>query len=90
MEFIGSAGWPAPRLHDASLSSVEMEAAYVQTCVALRAMFSRCKLVHGDLSKGWRGWRAMIDERAEFLQLLRKGVSFMMNRELAKLSLIHI
>ena len=26
----------------------------------------------------------MIDERAEFLQLLRKGVSFMMNRELAK------
>ena len=28
-----------------------MEAAYVQTCVALRAMFSRCKLVHGDFSE---------------------------------------
>ena len=51
MEFIGSAGWPAPRLHDASLSSEEMEAAYIQTCVALRAMFSRCKLVHGDYSE---------------------------------------
>ena len=51
MEFIGSAGWPAPRLHDASLSSEEMEAAYIQTCVALRAMFSRCKLVHGDFSE---------------------------------------
>ena len=51
MEFIGSQGWPAPRLHDASLSSEEMEAAYIQTCVALRAMFSRCKLVHGDFSE---------------------------------------
>ena len=51
MEFIGSAGWPAPRLHDASLSPEQMEAAYVQTCVALRAMFSRCKLVHGDYSE---------------------------------------
>ena len=28
-----------------------MEAAYVQTCVALRAMFARCKLVHGDFSE---------------------------------------
>jgi RIO kinase 1 len=51
MEFIGSQGWPAPRLHDASLSPEQMEAAYVQTCVALRAMFSRCKLVHGDFSE---------------------------------------
>ena len=51
MEFIGSAGWPAPRLHDASLSTEQMEDAYVQTCVALRAMFARCKLVHGDFSE---------------------------------------
>ena len=51
MEFIGTSGWPAPRLHDASLSTDEMEAAYVQTCVALRAMFARCKLVHGDFSE---------------------------------------
>ena len=50
MEFIGSQGWPAP--HSMTpLSSEEMEAAYVQTCVALRAMFSRCKLVHGDFSE---------------------------------------
>ena len=51
MEFIGTSGWPAPRLHDASLSTDEMEAAYVQTCVALRAMFARCKLVHCDFSE---------------------------------------
>ena len=51
MEFIGTNGWPAPRLHDVTFNKEQMEDAYVQTCVALRAMFARCKLVHGDFSE---------------------------------------
>ena len=53
MEFIiGSAGWPAAEITTMHHSHQnKMEAAYIPTCVALRAMFSRCKLVHGDFSE---------------------------------------
>lgn len=51
MEFLGTNGWPSPRLKDASLSERRMREAYVQTVVIMRRMFQRCKLVHGDLSE---------------------------------------
>lgn len=51
MEFIGDDGWPAPRLKDADLSESKLRAAYWQTLRAMRCMFKRCKLVHGDLSE---------------------------------------
>mmetsp|Transcript_10535 Transcript_10535/g.18625 ORF Transcript_10535/g.18625 Transcript_10535/m.18625 type:complete len:529 (-) Transcript_10535:1441-3027(-) len=51
MDFIGSNGWPAPRLKDAVLSSSRVRSAYVQCLKILRRMFQLCKLVHGDYSE---------------------------------------
>lgn len=51
MEFLGTNGWPSPRLKDASLSDRRMREAYVQTILIMRHMYQRCKLVHGDLSE---------------------------------------
>lgn len=51
MEFVGCDGWPAPRLKDANLSGSKLRAAYWQTLRAMRVMFKRCRLVHGDLSE---------------------------------------
>ena len=51
MEFLGSNGWPSPRLKDAQLKEKRMRQAYVQTILIMRHMFQRCRLVHGDLSE---------------------------------------
>jgi RIO kinase 1 len=51
MEFLGSNGWPSPRLKDAQLNERRMRESYVQTILIMRHMFQRCKLVHGDLSE---------------------------------------
>jgi RIO kinase 1 len=51
MEFIGNAGWPSPRLKDATLSARHLREAYVQVVLIMRRMYHRCKLVHGDLSE---------------------------------------
>ncbi|KAJ8611380.1 hypothetical protein CTAYLR_006494 [Chrysophaeum taylorii] len=51
MEFIGDDGWPAPRLKDTGLEGPALRAAYKQTMRAMRALYRRCRLVHGDLSE---------------------------------------
>jgi len=51
MEFLGTNGWPSPRIRDAGLSEKRLREAYVQTIFIMRHMFQRCKLVHGDLSE---------------------------------------
>jgi len=51
MQFLGTSGWPSPRLKDATLSSTRLRQAYVQTVQIMRHMYQRCRLVHGDLSE---------------------------------------
>ncbi|XP_057474914.1 uncharacterized protein LOC130763009 [Actinidia eriantha] len=51
MEFIGTAGWAAPRLKDASLSLDKFREGYVEMIMAMRTLYQKCKLVHGDLSE---------------------------------------
>ena len=51
MEFLGTNGWPSPRIRDASLSEKKLREAYVQTILIMRHMYQRCNLVHGDLSE---------------------------------------
>ncbi|GMH31491.1 hypothetical protein Nepgr_033334 [Nepenthes gracilis] len=51
MEFIGKAGWAAPRLKDAALSLDKLREGYVEMVVAMRTLHQKCKLVHGDLSE---------------------------------------
>jgi hypothetical protein len=41
-------------------------------------------LTNRGLSRGWGAWTEMLEERKAFLQLLRKGLSFMLHREVAR------
>ncbi|KAL0365922.1 UNVERIFIED_CONTAM: Serine/threonine-protein kinase rio1 [Sesamum radiatum] len=51
MEFIGKAGWAAPRLKDADLSLDKLREGYVEMIMVMRTLYQKCKLVHGDLSE---------------------------------------
>ncbi|TYJ42144.1 hypothetical protein E1A91_A03G068300v1 [Gossypium mustelinum] len=51
MEFIGKAGWAAPRLKVAALSLDKLRECYVEMIVAMQTLYQKCKLVHGDLSE---------------------------------------
>ncbi|XP_042438485.1 serine/threonine-protein kinase RIO1-like [Zingiber officinale] len=51
MEFIGKAGWAAPRLTDAVLSEDKLRECYVEIITTMRTLYQKCKLVHGDLSE---------------------------------------
>ncbi|CAN0915680.1 Serine/threonine-protein kinase RIO1 [Linum grandiflorum] len=51
MEFIGKAGWAAPRLKDAGLSLDKLRQGYREMILSMRIMYQKCKLVHGDLSE---------------------------------------
>lgn len=51
MDFIGKAGWAAPRLKDAALSLDKLRECYRELIIAMRTMYQKCKLVHGDLSE---------------------------------------
>ncbi|KAK2978797.1 hypothetical protein RJ640_014084 [Escallonia rubra] len=51
MEFIGKAGWAAPRLKDAALSLDKLRECYMELIMEMRTLYQKCKLVHGDLSE---------------------------------------
>ncbi|XP_065873074.1 uncharacterized protein [Euphorbia lathyris] len=51
MEFIGRDGYAAPRLKDAALSLDKLREGYVEMIIAMRTLYQKCKLVHGDLSE---------------------------------------
>ena len=54
MRFIGSGGWPAPRLKDAPIAESNgkaWKAAYIDVVRMMRVMFRDARLIHGDLSE---------------------------------------
>ncbi|WCJ36258.1 Serine/threonine-protein kinase Rio1 [Euphorbia peplus] len=51
MEFIGKDGYAAPRLKDAALSLDRLREGYLEMIIAMRTLYQKCKLVHGDLSE---------------------------------------
>jgi len=51
MDFLGTDGWCAPRLKDATLTDSECCESYIDICVIMRRMYLDCNLVHGDLSE---------------------------------------
>lgn len=51
MEFIGKDGWPAPKLKDVELSSSKARELYRDAIEMMWTMYSKCKLVHADLSE---------------------------------------
>eukprot|EP01127_Copromyxa_protea_P017830 TRINITY_DN5497_c0_g1_i2.p1 TRINITY_DN5497_c0_g1~~TRINITY_DN5497_c0_g1_i2.p1 ORF type:complete len:513 (-),score=134.46 TRINITY_DN5497_c0_g1_i2:12-1454(-) len=51
MDFIGKAGWPAPRLKDAVMTPEQYVRCYMQTLKMMWRMYHRCKLIHADLSE---------------------------------------
>ena len=51
MNFLGTDGWPAPRLKDKEISESKARELYRDIILTTRKMFHECKLVHGDLSE---------------------------------------
>ncbi|XP_039436185.1 serine/threonine-protein kinase RIO1 [Culex pipiens pallens] len=51
MEFIGKDGWPAPKLKDVELSGSKARELYRDAVEMMWTMYSKCKLVHADLSE---------------------------------------
>ncbi|EPY20751.1 RIO kinase 1 [Strigomonas culicis] len=52
MEFLGEDGWPAPRLKEVRFpSAAALDQCYLDLCATMRKMYSRCRLIHGDLSE---------------------------------------
>lgn len=51
MEFIGKEGWPSPKLKDVRLSESKARELYLECILIMRKLYTRCKLVHADLSE---------------------------------------
>ncbi|XP_067008583.2 serine/threonine-protein kinase RIO1 [Anabrus simplex] len=51
MGFIGTKGWPAPKLKDVELSTSKARTLYRECVVMMWTIFNKCKLVHADLSE---------------------------------------
>ena len=51
MEFLGSDGWPSPRLRDVEVGESKSRELYWDLCLDVRRIYHDCKLVHGDLSE---------------------------------------
>ena len=51
MDFIGTQGWPAPRLQDVEINESKARELYWDLSLVVRKMYHQCKLVHGDLSE---------------------------------------
>lgn len=51
MSFVGADGVPAPQLREAQLAGEQLASAYAQTVRLARELYSRCQLVHADLSE---------------------------------------
>lgn len=51
MHFIGTNGWPAPKLKDVELSQSKAREIYRDIVIIMWKMYNKCKLVHADLSE---------------------------------------
>lgn len=51
MTFCGLNGWPAPKLKDVEMSSSKARELYRDCVILMWKMYSKCKLVHADLSE---------------------------------------
>jgi len=53
MSFIGTGGWPAPRMKEAvaSMSNHQLCDCYQEVIRLMRVIYQKCKLVHADLSE---------------------------------------
>lgn len=51
MSFCGENGWPAPKLKDVEMSSSKARELYRDCVIMMWKIYSKCKLVHADLSE---------------------------------------
>lgn len=51
MEFLGSDGWAAPKLKDATLTESKARMLYRECIEIMWKMYNKCRLVHADLSE---------------------------------------
>lgn len=51
MEFIGKDGWPSPKLKEVQLTESKARELYLECILMMRQLYTKCKLVHADLSE---------------------------------------
>lgn len=51
MEFVGRDGWPSPKLKDVHLTESKARELYLECILIMRKLYTKCKLVHADLSE---------------------------------------
>ena len=51
MEFIGSDGWPSPKLKEVQLTESKARELYLECVHLMRRLYHKCRLVHADLSE---------------------------------------
>ncbi|XP_066598713.1 serine/threonine-protein kinase RIO1 [Prorops nasuta] len=51
MEFIGTNGWPSPKLKDVTLPSSKLGKLYRECVEMMWKLYNKCKLIHADLSE---------------------------------------
>lgn len=51
MEFIGTNGWPSPKLKDVVLTASKLRKLYRECVETMWRLYNKCKLVHADLSE---------------------------------------
>lgn len=51
MDFIGSTGWPAPKLKDVQLNESKLRKVYRECVEMMWRLYNKCRLVHADLSE---------------------------------------
>ncbi|CAD5114704.1 DgyrCDS3747 [Dimorphilus gyrociliatus] len=51
MEFLGTSGWPSPKLKDVEINQSKARELYLQIIIIVRNLFQIAKLVHADLSE---------------------------------------
>lgn len=51
MEFVGRDGWPSPKLKDVVLTEGKARELYLECVLIMRKLYTKCKLVHADLSE---------------------------------------
>lgn len=89
MEFLGTNGWPSPRLKDAILTEKRIREAYVQCVRILRHLYQRCRLVHGDLSEYnllWHRQRVYVIDVSQSVQTDHPAALDFLRKDIANIN----
>ncbi|GIY90891.1 hypothetical protein CDAR_491081 [Caerostris darwini] len=84
MSFIGKDSLPAPKVKDVNLSFEDMTIMYDQTVEIMKALYSKCKLVHADLSEYnllWHDEKTWVIDVSQAIEITHSRALFFLLRD---------